>query len=67
MTPNIYFNAGVGGDIQGQNFRVNVSEFEEGVVVVVKYIEDEFIFAAASPDIARSIFRKEDQQAILMS
>ena len=67
VTSNIYFNAGSGGDVQGENFRVNMADFEDGVVVVVKFIDDEFVFSAASPDIARSIFRKEDQQAILTS
>lgn len=65
VTSNIYFNAGYGGDVQGQNFRVNVADFEDGAVVVVKFIDDEFIFSAASPDVARSIFRREDQQALL--
>lgn len=51
--------------MQGQNFRVNVADFEDGAVVVVKFIDDEFIFSAAAPDVARSIFRREDQQALL--
>lgn len=61
----VYFNAGTRGDVQGQNFRVNIAEYEEGLVVVVKYIDGEFVFSAAHPDMARSIFRKEDQQALL--
>ena len=65
VTSNVYFNAGYRGDVQGQNFRVNIADFEDGVVVVVKYIDEEFIFSAASPDIARSMFRKEDQHALL--
>ena len=65
VTANVFFNAGYGGDVQGQNFRVNIADFEDGVVVVVKCIDDEFVFTAASPDIARSMFRKEDQHALL--
>ena len=61
----LYFNAGRRGDVQGQNFRVNIGDYEDGLVVVVKYIDGEFVFSAAYPDMARSIFRKEDQQAIL--
>ena len=53
--------------MQGQNFRVNMADYEEGLVVVVKYIDGDFVFSAASPDLARSVFRKEDQQAILKS
>ena len=49
----------------GQNFRVNIADYEDGVVVVLKLIDGEFVFSASSPDIARSVFRKEDQQAIL--
>ena len=65
MNSVLYFNASQGGDVQGQNFRINVAEFDEGVVVVVKVIDGEFVFSASSPEIARSIFRKEDQQALL--
>lgn len=60
----VYFNAGRRGDVQGQNYRVNMAEFEEGLVVVVKVIDGEFVFSAAVPDMARSIFRKEDQQTL---
>lgn len=61
----LYFNASQGGDVLGQNFRVNIADYEDGVVVVLKLIDGEFVFSASSPDIARSVFRKEDQQAIL--
>ena len=61
----LYFNAGTRGDIQGQNFRINMAEFEEGLEVVVKYVQGEFVFSASHPDMARSIFRREDQQALV--
>ena len=47
-----------------QNFRVNMADYKEGVVVTVKQERGEFIFSAASPDMARAIFRKEDHQAL---
>lgn len=60
----LYFNAGTGGDVQGQNFRINVAEFDDGLVITVKYVQGEFVFSAAHPEMARAIFRKEDLQAL---
>ena len=60
----LYFNAGTRGDIQGQNFRINMAEFEEGLGGG-QVCAGRVCVLCFPPDMARSIFRREDQQALV--
>ena len=65
ISSTVYFNTGTRGDVHGQNFRLNIAEFAEGVVVLVREKAGrEMVFSAMAPEVARSEFKKEDQAAL---